>query len=64
MLLTTYVSCPCVVRTSKDRGVMFLNEVALGKENTITMDDSSLKEAPTGYNCVVARGQLEPGTVA
>ncbi|XP_041747243.2 protein mono-ADP-ribosyltransferase PARP3 [Coregonus clupeaformis] len=48
------------VRTSKNTGVMFLNEVVLGKENTITMDDSSLRKAPTGYDCVVARGQVEP----
>lgn len=40
---------------------MFLNEVALGKEYTITRDDPFLKEAPNGYNSVVARGTQEPG---
>ncbi|XP_061423027.1 protein mono-ADP-ribosyltransferase PARP3 isoform X2 [Lethenteron reissneri] len=42
------------------RGVMFLNEVVLGNEFTITKDDSSLKQAPAGYNSVVARGHVEP----
>lgn len=42
---------------------MFLSEVALGKECTITKDNSSLKKAPAGYDCVVARGSVEPGTV-
>ncbi len=41
---------------------MFLAEVALGKENSITRDDSSLRKAPNGYDCVVARGHTEPGT--
>ncbi|XP_070814565.1 protein mono-ADP-ribosyltransferase PARP3 [Chaetodon trifascialis] len=48
------------VRTSKNTGVMFLSEVALGKEKTITRDDSSLKKAPPGFDCVVARGSVEP----
>uniref|UniRef100_A0A667WW04 Poly [ADP-ribose] polymerase n=1 Tax=Myripristis murdjan TaxID=586833 RepID=A0A667WW04_9TELE len=48
------------VRTSKNTGVMFLNEVALGKEHTITKDDSSLKKAPAGHDSVVARGTVEP----
>ncbi|XP_057702981.1 protein mono-ADP-ribosyltransferase PARP3 isoform X2 [Corythoichthys intestinalis] len=48
------------VRTSKNTGVMFLSEVALGKEHTITKDDSSLKKAPKGFDSVVARGQVEP----
>ncbi|CAJ1051003.1 protein mono-ADP-ribosyltransferase PARP3 isoform X2 [Xyrichtys novacula] len=48
------------VRTSKKTGVMFLSEVALGKEYTITKDDSSLKKAPSGYDSVVARGSVEP----
>lgn len=48
------------VRTSNKTGVMFLSEVALGKENTITRDDSSLKKPPPGYDCVVARGMVEP----
>ncbi|KAF3856391.1 hypothetical protein F7725_017114 [Dissostichus mawsoni] len=48
------------VRASKNTGVMFLSEVALGKERTITKDDCSLKKAPTGFDSVVARGSLEP----
>lgn len=39
---------------------MFLNEVALGKEHTITRDNSSLKKAPAGFDSVVARGSVEP----
>lgn len=41
-------------------GVMFLAEAALGKEHSITMDDSSLVKAPAGYDSIVARGQKEP----
>ncbi|KAM8756771.1 protein mono-ADP-ribosyltransferase PARP3 [Acanthopagrus schlegelii] len=48
------------VSTSKNTGVMFLSEVALGKEKTITKDDCSLKKAPAGFDCVVARGSVEP----
>lgn len=48
------------VRTSKNTGVMFLSEVALGKENTITRDNCSLQKAPAGYDSVVARGHMEP----
>lgn len=48
------------VRTSKNIGVMFLSEVALGKEKTITKDDCSLKKAPPGFDSVVARGSVEP----
>ncbi|XP_061544406.1 protein mono-ADP-ribosyltransferase PARP3 isoform X2 [Phycodurus eques] len=50
----------CYVGMSKHTGVMFLGEVALGKEYTITEDDSSLKKAPLGFNSVVARGHMEP----
>uniref|UniRef100_A0A8C4T003 Poly [ADP-ribose] polymerase n=1 Tax=Erpetoichthys calabaricus TaxID=27687 RepID=A0A8C4T003_ERPCA len=49
-----------VWHTSNRIGIMFLNEVSLGKEYTITKDDSSLVQAPDGYDCVVARGQTEP----
>ncbi|MFT7801498.1 poly ADP-ribose polymerase 3 [Arapaima gigas] len=45
---------------SRGVGVMFLNEVCLGKEYTITRDNSSLTSAPKGYDSVVARGQQEP----
>jgi poly [ADP-ribose] polymerase len=41
-------------------GVMFLAEAALGKEHTITRDNGSLKAAPKGFDCIVARGQTEP----
>ncbi len=41
--------------------IMFLNEVALGKENEITMDDHRLIQAPPGFDSVVARGRTEPG---
>ncbi|XP_077581623.1 protein mono-ADP-ribosyltransferase PARP3 isoform X2 [Stigmatopora nigra] len=50
----------CYVRTSKNTGVMFLSEVALGREHTITKDNSSLKKAPDNFDSVVARGQVEP----
>jgi poly [ADP-ribose] polymerase len=40
--------------------IMFLAEVALGAEHTITQDDSSLTCAPKGTDCVVARGHVEP----
>ncbi|KAM9325285.1 protein mono-ADP-ribosyltransferase PARP3 [Gastrophryne carolinensis] len=50
-----YVGC-----TSKRLGIMFLNEVALGKEYHITQDDPSLRAAPKGYHSVVARGWTEP----
>ena len=52
---------PCVVRCAGQTGIMFLNEVALGREYDITMDDSSLRKAPDGYHSVVARGCTEPG---
>jgi poly [ADP-ribose] polymerase len=41
-------------------GCMFLAEGALGPEHTITRDDSSLKAAPKGFGCIVARGHTEP----
>ncbi|OQV18386.1 Poly [ADP-ribose] polymerase 3 [Hypsibius exemplaris] len=47
-------------RTAKGTGLMFLNEVALGQEHEIDRDDSSLVAAPSGYDSVVARGQVEP----
>ena len=53
--------CVCVVRCAGDIGIMFLSEVALGREKHITVDDSSLKKAPAGYDSIVARGRTEPG---
>jgi len=37
-----------------------LNEVALGKEHHILQDDSSLTQAPKGYDSIVALGRTEP----
>ncbi|CAL8338881.1 unnamed protein product [Merluccius merluccius] len=48
------------VCTSRNTGIMFLNEVALGTEHTITVDQCSLRHAPAGCHSVVARGQMEP----
>ena len=50
-----------VSSTHSGTGIMFLNEVALGKEHHITMDDSSLRKAPSGFDCVIAKGRTEPG---
>jgi len=50
-----YVAC-----NAKGEGFMFLTEVALGKEHHITMDDSSLKSPPKGFDCVIAQGHTEP----
>ncbi|KAJ1109515.1 hypothetical protein NDU88_006875 [Pleurodeles waltl] len=50
-----YVAC-----TNKQIGIMFLNEVALGKEHHITRDDFLLRAAPEGFDSVVARGHNEP----
>ena len=49
------------VGTSGKNGIMFLNEVALGKQCLIQRDDSSLKKAPQGYDSVLAEGRTEPG---
>ncbi|XP_038666754.1 protein mono-ADP-ribosyltransferase PARP3 [Scyliorhinus canicula] len=46
--------------TSKSIGIMFLTEVALGKEHSIFQDNSGLKSAPKGCDSVVARGTTEP----
>jgi len=49
------------VRTAPDgTGIMFLNEVVLGKVHEISRDDSSLRCAPSGYDSIVARGWTEP----
>ncbi|XP_027583395.1 protein mono-ADP-ribosyltransferase PARP3 isoform X4 [Pipra filicauda] len=50
-----YVGC-----TSKNVGIMFLTEVALGKPYRITRDDPSLCQPPAGYDSVLACGQTEP----
>lgn len=47
-----------VVSTTDDnRGIMFLNEVVLGKEYSTTQD-KDFKKAPNGYDSVVGRGML------
>lgn len=48
------------VGTAGKKGIMFLNEVAIGKQNVILRDDSSLTKPPTGYDSVLAKGQQEP----
>ena len=57
--------CGNAVRTARYKkdniGIMFLSEVALGKEHDITVDNWRLTCAPKGYDSIVARGQTEPG---
>lgn len=57
--------CASTVQTTRrqndDIGIMFLGEVALGKEHNIKVGDSSLTCAPKGYDSIVARGRTEPG---
>jgi poly [ADP-ribose] polymerase len=48
------------VRTAGGTGIMFLAEVALGKEHSITMDNWTLTEPPKGSDSIVARGRTEP----
>ncbi|XP_023652341.1 protein mono-ADP-ribosyltransferase PARP3 [Paramormyrops kingsleyae] len=50
----------CYVRPSRGTGVMFLNEVCLGREHTIQQDNSRLTCPPARYDSVVARGRMEP----
>ena len=50
-----------VVRCVGSTGIMFLNEVALGKEHHITNDDWTLTKPPNGYDCIIAKGHTEPG---
>jgi len=45
---------------SRKHAVMFLNEIALGKEHHITKDDSSLVRAPPGFDSIIAKGRMEP----
>lgn len=56
--------CVCAVGVAAgNTGIMFLNEVALGKEKHITVDDHRLTQAPQGYDSIVAKGHTEPGEV-
>uniref|UniRef100_A0A4W2BMX4 Poly [ADP-ribose] polymerase n=1 Tax=Bos indicus x Bos taurus TaxID=30522 RepID=A0A4W2BMX4_BOBOX len=41
-------------------GYMFLGEVALGREYHITVDEPRLKQPPSGFDSVIARGHTEP----
>ena len=42
-------------------GIMFLNEVVLGKEKRVLDEQFNLKAAPPGYDSVIAVGENEPG---
>ncbi|XP_037787303.1 protein mono-ADP-ribosyltransferase PARP3-like [Penaeus monodon] len=56
-----YVGCNYGVFEGENNvGFMFLVEVALGRESSITQCNSSLTKAPNGYDSVVARGTCEP----
>ncbi|KAK3103750.1 hypothetical protein FSP39_021612 [Pinctada imbricata] len=48
------------VRCAGNTGIMFLNEVALGKEHHITNDDWRLTAPPKGFDCIIAKGWHEP----
>ncbi|CAH1797246.1 unnamed protein product [Owenia fusiformis] len=48
------------VSPAKRTGIMFLNEVVLGKEHHITKDQWTLKSAPKGHDSVIAKGWTEP----
>ena len=52
------------VRCSRNTGIMFLNEVVLGNEHDITMDNWQLTEPPKGYDSIIARGHTEPGELS
>lgn len=47
--------------TSTRVGLMFLTEVALGKQYCITCDEPTLQQPPDGYDSVLACGRTEPG---
>ncbi|PIK56560.1 putative poly [Apostichopus japonicus] len=46
--------------TNEGFGFMFLNEVVLGEEYQISSENFSLKEVPSGYDSIVAKGRQEP----
>jgi len=48
------------VGRANNTGIMFLSEVALGKEHHIKRDDCTLRAPPSGYDSIVARGHTEP----
>lgn len=47
-------------RSAKKTGIMFVNEVALGKIHEITADDWSITKPPAGFDSVLAQGWTEP----
>ncbi|PAA86004.1 hypothetical protein BOX15_Mlig030036g2 [Macrostomum lignano] len=47
-------------RATGNQGIMFLNEVALGKICKITVGNSSYTAAPPGFNSILAEGRTEP----
>lgn len=49
-----------VVQCAGNTGIMFLAEGALGKEHSITVDDSRLVAPPKGFDSIIARGNTEP----
>ena len=64
-LLSLFIYCkflfPVLVGTVGKTGIMFLNEVALGKSQIVKQNQSHLKAAPAGYDSVLAIGCTEPG---
>lgn len=52
---------PTVRSAGDGTGIMFLNEVALGKEHHIIKDNSSLTKPPDGFDSIIAKGHTEPG---
>lgn len=61
MRLSNSCGVSAQVRPSRGTGVMFLNEVCLGREYTIQQDNPRLTCPPARYDSVVARGRMEPG---
>ena len=53
----------CTVGPNKNVGIMFLNEVVVGKPHQIYRDNCSLTKAPTGFDSVIAMGTQEPGRI-
>ena len=47
-------------QTSNNKGILFLNEVALGNPKEIFQNNSSLTAAPPGFDSVWAKGIQEP----
>lgn len=48
------------VRSAKKTGIMFINEVALGKVHEIHSDDWTITKPPAGFDSVLAQGWTEP----